>query len=114
VEIEPDRGDAQDEDDGYGKEAHERVAGPDLHQEDVDRAAGYGGGRVDLATQDQGHLRAENVAHHPAGGAIYVLLVEIGAGAPFVSLLPIAIVFALRVTAIRLDLHVPPLPPKDG
>lgn len=49
-----------------------------------------------------------------AGGAIYVLLVEIGASDPFVSFLPIAVVFALRVTAIRLDLHVPPLPPKDG
>lgn len=48
-----------------------------------------------------------------AGGAIYVLLVEIGAGDPLVSFLPIATVFALRVTAIRLDLHVPPLPPKD-
>ena len=48
-----------------------------------------------------------------AGGAIYVLLVEVGASDPLVSLLPIATVFALRVTAIRLDLHVPPLPPKE-
>lgn len=49
-----------------------------------------------------------------AGGAIYVFLVETGVGPPFASLVPIATVFALRVTAIRLDLHVPPLPPKDG
>jgi uncharacterized membrane protein YeiH len=49
-----------------------------------------------------------------AGGAIYVLLVEMGAGPPFVSLIPIATVFILRITAIRLDLHVPPVPPKDG
>jgi uncharacterized membrane protein YeiH len=49
-----------------------------------------------------------------AGGAIYVFLVEMGAGPPFVSLVPIATVFVLRVTAIRFDLHVPPLPPKDG
>lgn len=49
-----------------------------------------------------------------AGGAIYVILMEIGAGGPLVSLLPIATVFVLRATAIRLDLHVPPLPPKDA
>lgn len=49
-----------------------------------------------------------------AGGAIYVFLVEMGPGPPFVSLIPIATVFILRITAIRLDLHVPPVPPKDG
>ena len=49
-----------------------------------------------------------------AGGVIYVFLVEMGAGPPFVSLIPIATVFILRITAIRLDLHVPPVPPKDG
>jgi hypothetical protein len=35
-----------------------------------------------------------------AAAAVYVLLKEMGIGGPLV--------------AIRLDLHVPPLPPKDG
>jgi uncharacterized membrane protein YeiH len=48
-----------------------------------------------------------------AGGAVYVLLRETGASGPLVAILVVGTVFALRLAAIRLDLHVPPLPPKD-
>jgi uncharacterized membrane protein YeiH len=49
-----------------------------------------------------------------AGGAVYVLLEEIGTGRPLVAILCVGTVFILRLAAIRLDLHVPPFPPKDG
>ena len=49
-----------------------------------------------------------------AGGAVYVLLREIGTGGPLVAILSVGTVFILRLAAIRLDLHVPPFPPKDG
>lgn len=48
-----------------------------------------------------------------AGAALYVALEEIGVGGALLSLLPIAVVFVLRLTAIYLDLHVPPFHPKD-
>jgi uncharacterized membrane protein YeiH len=48
-----------------------------------------------------------------AGAATYVLLRELGLDGPLVTTIPIAIVFVLRLTAIRLDLHVPPFHPKD-
>jgi uncharacterized membrane protein YeiH len=49
-----------------------------------------------------------------AGGAVYVLLEEIGTGRPLVAILSVGTVFILRLAAIRFDLHVPPFPPKDG
>src|SRR3712207_4101330 len=49
-----------------------------------------------------------------AGGAVYILLRETGASGPLVAIVVVGTVFALRLAAIRLDLHVPPLPPKDG
>ena len=48
-----------------------------------------------------------------AGAAVYVLLEVVGVDAPLVALLPIATVFALRLAAIRFDLHVPPFQPKE-
>ena len=48
-----------------------------------------------------------------AGAAVYVLLEVVGMDAPLVALLPIATVFALRLAAIRFDLHVPPFQPKE-
>ena len=48
-----------------------------------------------------------------AGATIYVLLEEASAGAPLTALLPVATVFALRLAAIRFDLHVPPFRPKE-
>ncbi len=42
-----------------------------------------------------------------AGATVYVVLEEIGAGGPIVAVLPVTTVFLLRLTAIRLDLHVP-------
>lgn len=42
-----------------------------------------------------------------AGAVVYVVLKEIGVGGLIVGLLPVATVFLLRLTAIRLDLHVP-------
>jgi uncharacterized membrane protein YeiH len=48
-----------------------------------------------------------------AGATIYVLLEEAGAGTPLTALLPFATVFALRLAAIRFDLHVPPFRPKE-
>ena len=49
-----------------------------------------------------------------AGATVYVLLEEVGAVGPIVAALPVATVFALRLAAIRFDLHVPPFRPKDG
>jgi len=49
-----------------------------------------------------------------AGGVVYVLLKQVGTGGTLVAILCVGTVFALRLAAIRLDLHVPPLPPKDG
>jgi uncharacterized membrane protein YeiH len=49
-----------------------------------------------------------------AGAAVYVLLREMGTGGPLVAILSVGTVFTLRLGAIRLDLHVPPFPPKDG
>jgi uncharacterized membrane protein YeiH len=48
-----------------------------------------------------------------AGATIYVLLEEVGAVGPIVAALPVATVFALRLAAIRFDLHVPPFLPKE-
>ena len=48
------------------------------------------------------------------GATVYVTLERIGVGGPFLSLLPIAVVFALRLVAIRLNLHVPPYQPKEN
>ena len=49
-----------------------------------------------------------------AGATIYVLLEVASAGASLTALLPVVTVVALRLAAIRFDLHVPPFPPKDG
>ncbi len=49
-----------------------------------------------------------------AGAAVFVLLQSIGADGPVIALLTVSIAFALRLAAIRFDLHVPPFPPKDG
>ncbi|MGI9050004.1 MAG: trimeric intracellular cation channel family protein [Rubrobacteraceae bacterium] len=48
-----------------------------------------------------------------AGASVYVSLERIGVGGQILILLPIAVVFALRLVAIRLNLHVPPYQPKD-
>ncbi len=48
-----------------------------------------------------------------AGASVYVTLERIGVGGQILILLPIAVVFALRLVAIRLNLHVPPYQPKD-
>ena len=48
-----------------------------------------------------------------AGTAVYLLLKQTDVSGPIVALLPIATVFALRLTAIRLDLQVPPFRPKS-
>lgn len=49
-----------------------------------------------------------------AGGAVYVLLRQISPDGLVVGLLTTATVFAVRLAAIRFDLHVPPFQPKDG
>ena len=49
-----------------------------------------------------------------AGGAVYVLLRQISPDDLVVGLLTTATVFAVRLAAIRFDLHVPPFQPKDG
>ncbi len=48
-----------------------------------------------------------------AGGGVYVLLRQISPDGLFVGLLTAATVFAVRLAAIRFDLHVPPFHPKD-
>ncbi len=48
-----------------------------------------------------------------AGAAVYLLLKQTDVSGSIVALLPIATVFALRLTAIRLDLQVPPFRPKS-
>ena len=47
-----------------------------------------------------------------AGAVVYVLLTGAGTGGPVVALLTVSTVFLLRLTAIRLDLHIPS--PKEG
>jgi uncharacterized membrane protein YeiH len=42
-----------------------------------------------------------------AGATVYVVLEEVGAGGPIVTILSVATVFLLRLAAIRFDLHVP-------
>lgn len=49
-----------------------------------------------------------------AGGVVYVLLRQISPDGLVVGLLTTATVFAVRLAAIRFDLHVPPFQPKDG
>lgn len=49
-----------------------------------------------------------------AGATVFVLLRSIGADGPVIALLTVSTAFALRLAAIRFDLHVPPFPPKDG
>jgi uncharacterized membrane protein YeiH len=48
-----------------------------------------------------------------AGAAVYVVLNGLIQKSPIVILAPIAIVFALRLAAIRFDLHMPPFTLKD-
>lgn len=48
-----------------------------------------------------------------AGASVYVLLNELAPGSLAVALVPMAVVFRLRLATIRLDLHVPPFEPKD-
>ncbi len=49
-----------------------------------------------------------------AGAIVFVVLTNLGTAGPFVALPTVATVFGLRLTAIRLDLHVPSPRPKDG
>ncbi|HZG63724.1 MAG TPA: trimeric intracellular cation channel family protein [Rubrobacteraceae bacterium] len=48
-----------------------------------------------------------------AGASVYVLWNELAPGSQTAVLTPMALIFALRLAAIRLDLHVPPVAPKD-
>ena len=48
-----------------------------------------------------------------AGAAVFVVLTNLGATGPLVALPTVAAVFGLRLTALRLDLHVPSPRPKD-
>ena len=49
-----------------------------------------------------------------AGATVYVLLRELEATGPALALVPVAIVFGLRLAAIRLELNVPRIAPRDG
>jgi uncharacterized membrane protein YeiH len=49
-----------------------------------------------------------------AGAAVFVVLTNLGTMGPLVALLTVATVFGMRLTALRLDLHVPSPRPKDG
>lgn len=48
-----------------------------------------------------------------AGASVYVLLNDLAPGSQAAILVPMGLIFALRLAAIRLDLHVPPFEPKD-
>ncbi len=48
-----------------------------------------------------------------AGASVYVLLNELAPGNQATVLVPMALIFVLRLAAIRFDLHVPPIAPKD-
>ena len=48
-----------------------------------------------------------------AGATVFVVLTALGAAGPLVALPTVATVFGLRLTALRLDLHVPSPRPKD-
>jgi uncharacterized membrane protein YeiH len=48
-----------------------------------------------------------------AGASVYVLWNELAPGSQTAVLVPMALIFTLRLAAIRLDLHVPPVAPKD-
>ena len=48
-----------------------------------------------------------------AGATVYVLLEEAFPNGPLTTLLPVATVFAVRLAAIRFDLHVPPFRPRE-
>jgi uncharacterized membrane protein YeiH len=47
------------------------------------------------------------------GATVFVLQRELGANGPLVAILSVGTVFALRLAAIRFDLHVPPFRTKD-
>ena len=49
-----------------------------------------------------------------AGARVFVVLTNLGASGPLVALPTVATVFGMRLTALRLDLHVPSPRPKDG
>ncbi len=48
-----------------------------------------------------------------AGATVFVVLTALGATGPLAALPTVATVFGLRLTALRLDLHVPSPRPKD-
>ena len=48
-----------------------------------------------------------------AGATVFVVLTSLGVPGPLVALPTVATVFGLRLTALRLDLHVPRPRPKD-
>ena len=48
-----------------------------------------------------------------AGASVYVLWNELAPSSQTAVLVPMALIFTLRLAAIRLDLHVPPVSPKD-
>jgi uncharacterized membrane protein YeiH len=48
-----------------------------------------------------------------AGATVFVVLTNLGVSGPLVALPTVAIVFGLRLAALRLDLHVPSPGPKD-
>lgn len=49
-----------------------------------------------------------------AGAIVFVVLTNLGTTGPLVALPTVATVFGLRLTALRLDLHVPSPRTKDG
>ena len=48
-----------------------------------------------------------------AGAVVFVVLTTLGAAGPLVAVPTVVTVFGLRLTALRLDLHVPSPRPKD-
>ena len=67
-----------------------------------------------LCTEAPLILRRETYATAAiAGATVFVVLASLGATGPLVALPTVATVFGLRLTALRLDLHVPSPRPKE-
>ncbi|WP_047864207.1 trimeric intracellular cation channel family protein [Rubrobacter aplysinae] len=49
-----------------------------------------------------------------AGGVVYILLIQLFPGNPGATIIPVAIVFILRLVAIRFDVHIPSFSPRRG
>ena len=83
MQVEAEGGEAQPEDRGDRRDGDEGARDAEARQDDEDHRAGDGGGGVDLAAQDQGHLRAEHVTHDPPATPVTVpIRTTMGAGTP--------------------------------